>query len=96
MNLTADAHPIHLHLVQFQLMNRQRFDVEDYAEAYAAAFAGGAYRPGVGPPLDYRHGNPAGAGGNPDIAPVPRRSTPDRRHRTKPDGRTPSSARRPR
>jgi len=27
VNLTADAHPIHLHLVQFQLMNRQNIDV---------------------------------------------------------------------
>ncbi len=69
VNLTADAHPIHLHLVQFQLMNRQRFDVDTYGKAYAAAFAGGAYRPGVGPPLDYRHGNPRALGGNPDIAP---------------------------
>jgi FtsP/CotA-like multicopper oxidase with cupredoxin domain len=69
VNLTADAHPMHLHLVQFQLMNRQRFDVDMYGEAYAAAFAGGAYRPGVGPPLDYRHGNPRALGGNPDIAP---------------------------
>jgi FtsP/CotA-like multicopper oxidase with cupredoxin domain len=23
LNLTCDAHPIHLHLVQFQLLNRQ-------------------------------------------------------------------------
>ena len=28
VNLTADAHPIHLHLVQFQLMNRQTFNVK--------------------------------------------------------------------
>ncbi len=27
INLTADAHPIHLHLVQFQLMNRQMFNL---------------------------------------------------------------------
>ena len=79
VNLTADTHPIHLHLVQFQLMNRQRFHVEAYAAAYAAAFTGGTYRPGVGPPLDYRHGNPRALGGNPDITPFlagPRRPPP--------------------
>ncbi len=38
VNLTADSHPIHLHLVQFQLMNRQAFDVAKYNAAYAAAF----------------------------------------------------------
>ncbi|ACL66770.1 multicopper oxidase type 2 [Anaeromyxobacter dehalogenans 2CP-1] len=37
-NLTADSHPIHLHLVQFQLLNRQALDVPKYAAAYAAAF----------------------------------------------------------
>ena len=35
VNLTADSHPIHLHLVQFQLMNRQAFDVAKYNAAYA-------------------------------------------------------------
>ncbi|MDP4145527.1 MAG: multicopper oxidase [Bacillota bacterium] len=29
-NLTMDTHPIHLHLVQFQLFNRQDFMAEDY------------------------------------------------------------------
>jgi spore coat protein A len=37
-NLTADSHPIHLHLVQFQLLNRQTLDVPKYSAAYAAAF----------------------------------------------------------
>ena len=41
VNLTADAHPIHLHLVQFQLINRQAFDANKYTTAYAAAFPGG-------------------------------------------------------
>jgi FtsP/CotA-like multicopper oxidase with cupredoxin domain len=84
VNLTADAHPIHTHLVQFQLMNRQNFDTGKYNAAYAAAFTGGGYDPmtkaaypaGVyipafGPPLDY---NPSAAsgnkyGGNPDVTP---------------------------
>ncbi|HEX2884209.1 MAG TPA: multicopper oxidase domain-containing protein [Candidatus Limnocylindria bacterium] len=30
VNLTADTHPIHLHLVQFQLRNRQAIDAERY------------------------------------------------------------------
>jgi FtsP/CotA-like multicopper oxidase with cupredoxin domain len=34
MNLTADTHPIHLHLVQFQLLERQPFDVAAYLAAY--------------------------------------------------------------
>ncbi|MDH5483457.1 MAG: multicopper oxidase domain-containing protein [Candidatus Bathyarchaeota archaeon] len=30
VNPTADTHPIHLHLVQFQLVSRQKFDVKKY------------------------------------------------------------------
>lgn len=37
MNLARDLHPIHLHLIQFQLLNRQAFDVK-------------AYKKGFGPP----------------------------------------------
>ncbi len=69
VNMTADAHPIHLHLVQFQLMNRQSFDGRKYDSAYADAFPGSVYQPGFGPPLDYKTGNPRALGGNPDIAP---------------------------
>jgi len=29
-NPTADSHPIHLHLVQFQVISRQKFDVKNY------------------------------------------------------------------
>ena len=28
-NFTEDAHPIHIHEVQFQVVNRQPFEVED-------------------------------------------------------------------
>jgi spore coat protein A len=42
INLTADAHPIHLHLVQYQLVSRQTFDVKGYLAAYATAFPGGS------------------------------------------------------
>jgi spore coat protein A len=66
VNTTMDRHPIHLHAVQFQLMNRQAFDAKAYATAYAAAFPGGVFIPGFGPPLDYFTGNPRALGGNPD------------------------------
>jgi FtsP/CotA-like multicopper oxidase with cupredoxin domain len=69
INLTADAHPIHTHLTQVQLMNRQRFDVKKYGAAYNAAFPGGLYIPGDGPPLDYALGNLVALGGNPDVTP---------------------------
>lgn len=35
VNMTADTHPIHLHLVQFQLASRQSLDVERYAADWA-------------------------------------------------------------
>jgi len=81
VNLTADAHPIHLHLVQFQLLNRQNYNVNKYTKAYAGAFPAGydyvmgmnvgpkAFIPAFGPPLDYKTGNPRALGGNPDITP---------------------------
>jgi FtsP/CotA-like multicopper oxidase with cupredoxin domain len=81
VNLTADAHPMHWHLVQAQLMNRQNFDLAKYNAIYAAAFPGGGidpmtgaaypagvYIPGFGPPLNYLTGNARALGGNPDIA----------------------------
>lgn len=69
VNLTADAHPIHLHLVQFQLMNRQKFNKSKYTGVYNAAFPGGMFIPAYGPPLDYNTGNIRALGGNPDITP---------------------------
>ena len=38
VNLTGDAHPIHTHLTQVQLMNRQEFDLDSYQRVYEAAF----------------------------------------------------------
>lgn len=68
INLTADAHPIHLHLVQFQLVSRQKFNSHNYIKAYNSSFAGGEYIGGGGPPLDYNTPNLDGAvGGNPGI-----------------------------
>lgn len=70
INLTADAHPIHLHLVQFQIINRQRFRTTQYTNAWTAAFPGGVFKPGDGPPLPYNTVNVDGAvGGNPPITP---------------------------
>ena len=82
VNLTADAHPIHLHLVQFQLINRQAYNVSNYTAVYNAAFPGGGwdpalgaacapnvYCPSFGPPLPY-DGDPRSGGklgGNPDV-----------------------------
>jgi FtsP/CotA-like multicopper oxidase with cupredoxin domain len=36
INLTADAHPIHLHLVQFQILDRTPFDADAYMAAQEA------------------------------------------------------------
>ncbi len=70
INLTADAHPIHLHLVQFQLVSRQNFNVNKYNKKYDASFTGGAFIGGGGPPLSYNIANSDGAiGGNPGITP---------------------------
>jgi FtsP/CotA-like multicopper oxidase with cupredoxin domain len=85
INLTADAHPIHLHLVQFQLQSRQALNVLGYNAVYNAAFPGGGigpyppgvYMPGYGPPKPYdfyatgANIPPRGPifGGNPDVSP---------------------------
>jgi spore coat protein A len=81
INLTADAHPIHLHLVQFQILNRQNFNVNKYMTLYngtfpagwdpvaGAATAGGVFVPAYGPPADYFTPNADGAlGGNPPLS----------------------------
>jgi len=75
LNLTADSHPIHLHAVQFQLIDRQAFDMNAYMMTYNGLFPGGVYIPGYGPPLNYFTGNSRALGGNPDPvllgAPIP-------------------------
>jgi spore coat protein A len=38
LNLTGDAHPIHLHLVRFQVLNCQQFDVASYKEKKQLVF----------------------------------------------------------
>ena len=37
VNLTGDTHPIHLHLVQFQLLNRQKINLRKYDRAFMQA-----------------------------------------------------------
>ncbi|HEU5163303.1 MAG TPA: multicopper oxidase [Thermoanaerobaculia bacterium] len=78
VNMTADAHPIHLHLVQFQLINRQNFSLSKYEEVYEESFPGDEYEPAMGPPLPYdAAANPLSGGkdgGNPDVTPYLRRA----------------------
>ncbi len=45
-NTTGDMHPIHLHLVQFNLLNRQRFDKARYLADWNAVTQGGGELPG--------------------------------------------------
>jgi spore coat protein A len=37
-NTTGDVHPMHLHLVQFQVLNRQPFDIKTYLQSGKLAF----------------------------------------------------------
>jgi FtsP/CotA-like multicopper oxidase with cupredoxin domain len=70
INISADAHPIHLHLVQFQILNRQRFNVAGYQANYDAILLSKGVLPGQGPPYDYNAKNADGAiGGNPPVGP---------------------------
>jgi len=81
INTTIDAHPIHIHLTQWQLVSRQAFDrtsyLADYAKAWATTHpsvpvwpAGFGYPGGAGSPYRYDSLNADGAvGGNPAIKP---------------------------
>ena len=82
INLTADTHPIHTHLVSFQILSRQPFQAGKYIKAYDASFPGGynpgdgltylpgVFMPGYGPPLAYGNCVPGAiCGGNPDPTP---------------------------
>ena len=42
VNLTDDVHPIHLHMVKFQILDRRRFDAFQYATAQTLRFVGPA------------------------------------------------------
>ena len=43
LDTTPDSHPLHIHLIQFQLLSRQSVDAGNYVNAWAAAFPGGTY-----------------------------------------------------
>jgi spore coat protein A, manganese oxidase len=40
VNITGDVHPLHVHLVQFQVLNRQTFDVPTYQQTGKLVFTG--------------------------------------------------------
>lgn len=40
VNITADVHPLHVHLVQFQVLNRQPFNVQIYQQTGKLIFTG--------------------------------------------------------
>ncbi len=84
INLTIDAHPMHTHLTQFQVLNRESYNtdaVTGYPAVWEAAFGtgtaallngcvAGVFCPNYGPPLDYLTPNADGAiGGNPAVGP---------------------------
>lgn len=81
VNTTMDAHPIHTHLAQFQLVSRQAYDAKKYFAAYSAAFpraydytlkadsGPGLFIPAYGPPLAYTPTPGGKFGGNPNVDP---------------------------
>jgi spore coat protein A len=40
LNTTGDVHPIHIHLVRFQVLNRQAFDVNSYLQSGKVVYSG--------------------------------------------------------
>ena len=48
VNLTEDAHPIHLHLVRFQILDRRRFDVSQFQMTRELRHTGRAIAPEPG------------------------------------------------
>jgi len=45
VNLTEDTHPIHLHLVRFQILDRRPYDVDDYTARKTLRYIGPAQEP---------------------------------------------------
>ncbi|HEY9834295.1 MAG TPA: multicopper oxidase [Stenomitos sp.] len=66
INLTADTHPIHLHLVQFRVLNRQKLNVNQYLKAYTAPGPRTVMQ--MNPPAP---GGPTVPAGYPPIDPTP-------------------------
>lgn len=59
INVTDDTHPIHLHLVHFQLLGRQALDAPRYRRDWVGDRAPGS-GPDPIPPLPYLSGKPTG------------------------------------
>ena len=75
INITADAHPMHTHLVSFQLLDRTPFNTSGpntgsvWTNQYEALLASNGVPDGGGPPNQYNVKNSDGAiGGNPPLA----------------------------
>ncbi|VEF48151.1 Bilirubin oxidase [Bacillus freudenreichii] len=45
INLTKDSHPIHLHLIEFQILDRRDFDIEKYNKEKMLHYTGAAIPP---------------------------------------------------
>ena len=43
VDTTPDAHPIHIHLIQFQVLNRQSIDITNFTNTWASKFPGGTF-----------------------------------------------------
>lgn len=70
INITADAHPMHLHLTSFQVLDRTPFQANQWMTQYDALMLANGVLPGAGPPNPYNVANLDGAiGGNPAIGP---------------------------
>lgn len=68
INITADAHPMHTHLTNFQLLDRTPFQASSWITQYDALLLANGKLPGGGPPNQYNLRNADGAiGGNPAI-----------------------------
>ena len=74
INITADAHPMHTHLVSFQVLDRTPFNTDapntgsDWITRYEELLRSNGVPPGGGPPNQYNVKNSDGAiGGNPPL-----------------------------
>lgn len=48
VNLTDDSHPIHLHLVRFQILDRRPFDAGEWMDSQTVRYTGPAQAPSAG------------------------------------------------
>ncbi len=69
INISADAHPMHLHLTSFQILDRTPFRLNRWVTNYDGLLLANGIAPGEGPPNPYNIMNLDGAiGGNPAIS----------------------------